>query len=194
MSSNLILVDCDGVLCDWEQSFDRWMKAHGFTIVNNGEAEYSISKRYNISIDTAIKNVRIFNESANIGFLPPLRDSVKYVKKLHQEHGYIFHVITSLSNDRYAQKMRQMNLENLFGSTVFDDVIFLDTGADKDDVLVKYKDTGCYWVEDKFQNCLSGLAVGLKPILMGHPHNTKYRNDGVVPVDSWRDIYDLVTK
>ena len=75
-----------------------------------------------------------------------------YVKRLHEEHGYVFHCITSLSKDENAQELRRMNLKKLFGKTAFDKFIFLDTGADKDEALLPYKDSGLWWIEDKIDN------------------------------------------
>lgn len=192
MKEKVILTDCDGVLLDWAYSFEQWMSRHGYKEIATDT--YSINDRYQIDKLEAKKLVRMFNESAWIRKLPPLRDSIKYVKKLHQEHGYIFHAITSLSRDEYAQHLRTKNLIELFGSTVFERYIYLDTGADKDDVLAAYKDTECYWVEDKPENCLAGSNVGLTSILIDHEHN---RNNVTLPynctrVQNWKQIYELI--
>jgi FMN phosphatase YigB (HAD superfamily) len=134
----------------------------------------------------------MFNESAWIRKLPPLRDAIHYVKKLHQEHGYIFHAITSLSNDDYSQHLRTKNLRELFGDSVFEKYVYLDTGADKDHELVKYEGTNCYWVEDKPQNVDCGINFGLDGILIAHTHNEDYTGDAV-RVAGWKEIYEIVT-
>ena len=82
-----------------------------------------------IDLDQGKKLIKIFNESAHMGFLPPLRDAMYYVKRLHEEYGYVFHCITSLSKDENAQELRRMNLKKLFGNTAFEKFIFLDTGV-----------------------------------------------------------------
>lgn len=189
---NLILVDCDGVLCNWEVSFDNWMAEQGYSITVDGETKYKIDERYGIQHHESKKLVKFFNESAAIGFLPPLRDSIHYVKKLHEEHGFVFHCITSLSLNRSAQRLRRRNLQKLFGETVFEEIICLDTGADKDGALVKYKNSGCYWIEDKPENAETGQKLGLKSILMLHEHNMDYL--GSMPVaDNWSQIYTMIT-
>ncbi len=53
-----------------------------------------------------------------------------------EQHGFVFHCITSMSSDENAQELRKMNLRKLFGETAFTKFIILDTGADKDDVLL----------------------------------------------------------
>lgn len=190
--NNIILTDADGVLLNWEFAFDIWMGEHGHKKQAGNETKYNIGKRYGIDPDTGKKLVKIFNESAAVGFLPPLRDAIYYVKKLHEEHGFVFRCITSLSLDKNAQKLRRMNLEKLFGSTVFDDITCLDTGADKDAVLEQYRGTGYWWVEDKILNAEVGAAIGLKSIIVEHGHNMEYT--GPIPVaKNWADIYGMIT-
>ena len=193
MKDNVILTDVDGVLLNWEYAFAIWMEQHGFETVPGGALNYKIGERYNISDNQGHKLIKMFNESAAIGFLPPLRDAMHYVKLLHEKHGYVFHAITSLSLDPNAGKLREMNLKKLFGETVFEKVVCLDTGADKDDALEKYKDTGCFWVEDKPENAELGNKLGLSSILMEHGFNMHYYHSDIPVVKNWRDVYDIVT-
>jgi hypothetical protein len=168
------------------------MEQHGFIKVPGGELDYSIGKRYGISNNQGHKLIKMFNENAAIGFLPPLRDAMHFVKKLHEEHGYVFHCITSLSTDPNAAKLREMNLNKLFGETVFEKVICLATGADKDEALYPYRDTGCWWVEDKPENAEVGAKLGLKSILMEHGHNMHHYHEDVTVVKNWHDVYQLI--
>jgi FMN phosphatase YigB (HAD superfamily) len=193
MEDKIILTDADGVLLDWEYAFNVYMQEHGFKKTEDGHLKYNISKRYGIDSDQGKTLIKNFNESASIGFLPPLRDAMHYVKKLHEEHGFVFHCITSLSLNKNAQKLRKMNLEKLFGVTAFEEIVCLDTGADKDDALKKYDGSNLYWVEDKYANCLSGLNVGLRPLLMIHGHNMNYKHDEITPVRNWKEIYEVIT-
>src|SRR6056300_486863 len=133
--NKIILTDCDGVLCNWEYAFCTWLEQHGYEQIENGNREYDIATRFGITKAEAKAKVKIFNESAAIGFLPALRDAMFYVKRLHEEHGFVFHCITSLSLDTSAYKLRKMNLEKLFGKTAFEKVVCLPTGADKDEAL-----------------------------------------------------------
>jgi uncharacterized HAD superfamily protein len=192
IKNNVILTDCDGCLLDWEYAFDIYLRSHGFRKTLEGNLKYDIGKRYGIDREQGRKLIKIFNESAHIGFLPPLRDAMHYVKKLHEEYGYVFHCITSLSADSDAQALRQMNLEKLFGKTAFEKFVFLDTGSDKDEALEPYRDTGYFWIEDKIQNCLSVLKVGLRPLLMEHGHNMDYEDKNIPRMLSWKQIHDHV--
>ena len=191
--NKVILTDADGVLLDWEWAFNVWMQEHGFEEVPGSKLNYDMSVRYGIPKEQVTKLICIFNESAAIGFLPALRDAMYYVKRLHEEHGYVFHCITSLSLDPNAQKLREMNLHKLFGKQAFERIVCLDTGADKNEALQEYKGTGCYWLEDKPENAVVGHSVGLKSLLIEHGHNMHFYHEGIGIVKNWKEIYQLIT-
>ena len=113
-----ILVDCDGVLTNWEYAFDIFMEEHRFKRVEGADYIYNIGERYGIYIHQGKKLIKMFNESAAIGYLPPLRDAVEYVTKMADE-GWEFIAITSLSTNKYAQRLRKRNLDKLFGKDTF---------------------------------------------------------------------------
>ena len=191
--NKVILADCDGVLLDWEYAFNIWMQEHGFEEVPGSKLSYEMDERYGIPKEQVRKLIRLFNESAAIGFLPALRDAMYYVKRLHEEHGFRFHCITSLSTDPNAVKLREQNLSKLFGKTAFERVVCLPTGADKNEALEEYRDTGCYWIEDKPVNAEAGHAVGLRPLVIEHGHNMHYYHEHITLVKNWRDVYEIVT-
>tara|TARA_Y100000768_G_scaffold94197_1_gene68256 strand:+ start:36647 stop:37243 length:597 start_codon:yes stop_codon:yes gene_type:complete len=189
----IILTDCDGVILDWEEGFSVWMEHHGHEKVEGYQYLYNIGQRYGMSSEAGNKLVKQFNESAAIGFLPPLRDAQFFVKKLHEQHQYKFIAITSLSLDPYAKYLRERNLKKLFGDA-FIDVICLDTGADKDTILQEYGENypGNYWIEDKPENVNWGIDAGLNGILVEHGHNMDYIGDATV-IKNWKEIYDIIT-
>lgn len=189
LSDKVILVDCDGVILDWEFAFDRWMERHGY--VQKERSQYDMHIKYGMEKGEMKRMIRMFNESASIRKLPPLRDAIHYVRKLHTEHGYIFRAISSLSNDEYAQHLRTKNLRELFGDTAFDRYTYLDCGADKDEALAPYEGSGCIWVEDKIQNAEVGHQLGLETFLMVHPHNQDYSGP-VTKVGNWKELYEKI--
>jgi FMN phosphatase YigB (HAD superfamily) len=191
MNKKLILSDADGVLLDWEWAFSVWMQERGYTLRADNKKSYYLHHHYNeLEEKDAKKVVRTFNESAAIGFLPALRDSTYYVKRVHEEYGYQFRVITSLSLDKDAQRLREMNLRKIFGDAI-ETVICLDTGADKDQALESYRDSGLWWIEDKPANADVGHAMGLKSILVEHGHNMHHECSYPV-VKNWKEIYERI--
>jgi len=186
MKDKLILVDVDGVLLDWSNAFNAWMEDNGYTAEDQLHT-YDIAAVYGISQEERMNCVRTFNESNAIGWLEPHKDAVEYIPKIHDEHGYKFEVISSMSESKIARDRRINNLNNVFGD-VFSDYIFLDTAACKQDVLNKYKDSGCFWIEDKEENAQAGLNAGLTSLIMKHNFN---RSSTVAPiVDDWKQFYE----
>jgi hypothetical protein len=189
----LILTDVDGCVLDWEYAFNTWMQEHGFEEVPGSKLNYDMSIRYGIPREQVVKLIRIFNESAAIGFLPAQRDATYYVKRLHEEFGYRFHAITSLSLDPNAQRLREMNLHKIFGPTAFERIVCLDTGAPKDEALEEYEGTGCHWVEDKWGNAEAGYKAGLRPIVLEHGHNMMEYHPEITILKNWKEIFTHIT-
>lgn len=184
-----IIVDCDGVLLDWAYAFDIWMMEQGYRRVPNTTKYYSQSIRYGITEEESFRQVKKFNESGCVGFIPAFKDAVEYVTKL-SEDGWKFEVISCLDKDRYAQKLRNNNLIHLFGN-IFD---FIDCGLDfsigKEQYLFdRYKEKNYYWIEDSVSHAESGKKVGLKSIIMDHPYNQEWKG---MRVKNWKELYTLI--
>ena len=189
--SKLILTDCDGVLLQWEDAFHKWMKVNGFEQV--GKGHYDIDMMYHLPQGFSKTLIKIFNESAWMGYLEPVPGSVETVKKLAEE-GYKFTVVTSQSTDAVANKLRKRNLIDHFGD-VFEDFVFLDTGQGKREALSKWKSSNMFWIEDKPENAFTGATVGLVALLLDLPHNAGYNSDNKLPVRrvmNWQEIYNVI--
>ena len=185
-----IITDADGCLFDWENSFHQWMREKGHSRLDVDE--YDMHMMYpDLGKREAKNQIKTFNESAWMCCLPTFKDADYGISTLF-DNSYRFTVITSLSDDPYAKKLRWMNLDNNFGSDAFDDLVCLETGGDKDAALEPYRDSGLWWIEDLPKNCEVGLKLGLKPILITHEHNKDYYNPDIVRADSWRDICDII--
>lgn len=188
--NKVILTDCDGVLLNWEYAFNTWMKRHGYTMKEDGHLHYDMGDRYGLTSQRKTELIKFFNESSAIGFLPPLRDAMYYVDLLHRKHGYVFHMITSLSLEPSAQQLRIENTKKLFGETAFEKFVFCDTGADKDEALSPYMNSGYMWIEDKVENAVLGLEYGLNSVIMEHGHNMHFDDPTIPRVQNWKEIYD----
>ncbi len=185
-----IIVDCDGVLLDWAYAFDIWMGEHGHQRIPNTNHHYGQSLRYGITEDVAYIQIKKFNESGCVGFIPAYKDSIEYVTKLYN-NGWKFEVVSCLDKDKYAQKLRKKNLLHLFGN-VFD---FIDCGLDytvgKESYLVeRYSGSGYYWIEDSVKNAESGLKSGLNSVIMNHDYNKEWKGPRV---KNWKEIYLLTS-
>lgn len=184
-----IIVDCDGVLLDWAYAFDVWMGEHGYKRIPDTDKYYNQSLRYGITDDESYRQIKKFNESGCVGFIPAFKDSVEYVTKLNRM-GWRFEVISCLDKDKYAQRLREKNLRHIFGD-VFD---FIDCALDftkgKEQYLLdRYEGKSYYWIEDSVNHAKSGENVGLKSILVDHPYNQTW--DGM-RVNNWKEIFYII--
>jgi len=188
MKDKVILTDVDGVLLDWSYHFFKWIKKeYGLERLT---MEYGMGDCLGINKDLGNKYIREFNNSPEMKKISPFRDSIKYVRKLHEEHGYIFHAITSQTDDVHAQNWRKQNLIETFGN-VFDGFTILGCGDDKDEALSEWEGTECYWIEDKEDNIIAGNKFGLDGILMSHEYN--FGSYCSIRVDNWKEIYKIIT-
>jgi len=185
-----ILTDCDGVLLDWETAFHQWMREKGHDKLD--VYTYDMHIMYpNLGKREAKDQIKTFNESAWMCCLPTFKDADQGVATLF-DNDYRFTVITSLSDDPYAKKLRWQNLDNNFGNDAFDDLICLETGGDKDAALEPYRDSGLWWIEDKWENAVLGADLGLRSILIDHPHNRDKHDDRILRLSTWQEIVEVI--
>ena len=203
-SNRIILTDVDGVLLEWEHHFTKWLQLRSYfdkngnrnypyKLLDAGQDNYDMSKRFGISKETISQEIRELNRSAWMGTQRPMRESQTWVKLLHAE-GWTFVPITSQTSDIPGQALRKKRLGELFGEHVFSNYHILGTGADKDGALAEFHDTGLYWVEDKPKNALAGLNYGLKPILIDHPYNKDFNHPDIIRVNNWKQIHEILSK
>jgi hypothetical protein len=188
---NVILTDFDGVCGYWEHGFHMWMLDNGYLYKNTGH--YDIHDAYEISREEADMLVQAFNESAALRRLPPVKDAIKYIRKLHEEYGYVFHCISAIPNTRDMYNARLENIENLFGKTAFEKLILCDSSTNKKKHLESYRKSDCYWIEDLPKNSLVGLELGLDCILMDRHYNQGFNHPEVKRVQNWKEIYEIIT-
>ena len=186
----LILTDADGVIFDWVAGFNAWMEGKGWNRLPDSQYHYTIEKWYNISHDHAMDLVSTFNSSAAIGFLKPYLDSVKYIRKLHNEFGYNFAVITAMGHDPYAIELRRRNCEDVFGH-IFQDVLVVDLLASKEEILKSYEPA--IWIEDKPSNAEAGIKAGHRTYLFEHDHNGHMSTSkDITRVHTWKEVYESI--
>lgn len=188
---NVIVTDYDGVCAYWEHGFHMWMVSKGFRETTNGF--YSIEDKYGVTKEEGDSLADAFNESAALRRLPPVKDAIKYIRKLHEDHGYVFHCISAIPNTRDMYEARMENIENLFGKTAFERLTLCGNSSNKQELLKEYEGTGCFWIEDLHKNLRYGVDLGMRGILMDHHYNQYDEDFPHVRVETWKEIYNEIT-
>ena len=193
LRDKLILTDVDGVLLHWEWMFDFWMAKHGYKKSN--ATAYSTSDAYGISHEEGDRLCTMFNETVYIRNLPPYRDAIRYTRMLHEDHGCVFHAITSIGSDPLVIESRVENLYRVFGRSMFFDITCLHHSISKATVLEQYRDSGCYWIEDHIENAALGQSMGLNTILVNQLYNqttskSPPEHKYLLRLNNWKQIHE----
>ena len=192
LKDKVILTDCDGVLLDWTYGFYQYMAQKGLAVKT--QDTYSMAGQFGISQEEADRHVNIFNNSMYIAHLTPFRDAISSIKYLHEHHGFVLHVITALSTEPEAYKLRLENLNEVFGANVIDRLVCTDPEhPDKTSYLKEYEGTGCLWVEDSPKNAIAGAKLGLNTYSINHSHNSDYTYAPALQIETvnnWMDIIE----
>lgn len=189
MNEHIILTDIDGVCLYWEGAFDLWMRTvHGKTPVEDGT--YCLGERFGLEPESGETLANEFNRSEDFGFCGPVEASIKYIRKLHEEHGYSFVGISAVEDDDTIFYRRNENLKRLYGAA-FTQLALTGSSENKRPILEKFKDTGCFWLEDVTKNAEMGFDYGLKPILFNRHYNLRDETSAK-RVSNWREVYEAI--
>lgn len=184
-----ILVDCDDVLLEWKQGFRQFLAVHHkIETAAAGPDDWCMGNWLGCSPERAIELVQEFNASRYFGELVPTFGSMTALNDLYAR-GWHVAVVTSCGCDPVSVVRRTRNLTLVFRHLI-DDIHCVPLGEPKGPVLAAYPE-GCFWIEDNYQNAVSGLAHGHKPFVIRKSHNLKHEGeslDGIVWVNSWLDI------
>ena len=182
-----LILDCDGVLLDWGYAFEVWMADQGNIKLPDTDKYFNMAKRFGISNDESYEKVIEFNNTGVLGYLPAYKDAVEYVTRFKRE-GWSIEVISMIGPDKYANRLRKMNLIRLFGD-IFDYIYCAGhfTQPKKDLLAERYKDSNYIWVEDRLDYAQQGLEIGLDTYVMDHPYNREWTGKRI---QNWKELYD----
>ena len=184
-----IILDCDGVLVDWVEGFHAFMEEQGFTLNPAMAHSYNINDRYNgVTSEDSKAQILEFNHSPDILDLKPLPEAINALANLKTVHNYNFVVITSFAENPAAIKNREENLKNVFGESTFSKIVCVPCGAEKDEALQPYLNSGALFIDDRTSNIETALRLGLRPVLFNQPWNARDQVD-VFRVSDWIDLY-----
>ena len=193
--TKIILSDADGVLLNWYNSFEIWMAEKGHIRVPDSTDKFILSDVFGLDERKSLELLDEFNHSEYTTKLAAYKDSKKYVQKLVAA-GFRFIVVTSLGDTEIAKQNRTKNLVTEFGE-IFDEIVFLPTGAGKHHILERWAGSGLFWIEDHFTNAESGYELGLRSILVDTHYNRHYETDLFPRVNMhhpWHDIAQMIAK
>ena len=184
-----LLIDVDGVILDWNLGFELWMKERGYK--KKVESTYDLSDAYEMD-KTEIHTLGYeYCHSEDFARIPAFRDAPFYLDRIAVKFELYIHAISAVYDDKKSYAARWSNIKHFY-PTDFWTLTHTITSENKLQHLLKYKDSGCFWIEDHMPNALMGLECGLRPILMDHPYNRDENHPDIPRVSSWKEIYTII--
>lgn len=195
MTNKFILTDVDGVLLNWGNGFEKWMRAnhlkYGIAIPTAGLMDsMNVEEWLGMTYEDTRPIVRDFNNDPDwFPYLEPMADAVDTVSWLKRE-GYTFVAISACNDDEWHKEARRGNLEKYFPNT-FDTIHLVPVGASKEKYLSRYRST--YWIEDHPRHAEEGARLGHMSFLITRSYNRHFKETMAKRVWSWKEIYDCIT-
>lgn len=193
-----VILDCDGVLLDWETGFRNWVLRHRPTTVFASEypTDWDLSHWIGCTPDESMALIQGFNQSAYFGCLSAMPGAARMLYELERRRHPLF-VLTSCSSDQITVARRKRNLEIVFAARI-ERVICLDLGVSKLETLRAFSTVfgECIWVEDNMKNALDGYTAGHRSFFLHRPHNQVHwglEEKGFSPVTHLENLSDLVS-
>lgn len=191
-----LLTDCDNVLLKSMQTVTEYLESLNIH-VSEEEKTSTTPENYSCfqSQDEVIRAFENFQRSKLFAKIPALPKAVENVHKL-KSLGYKISIITAAGHLDIAKEHRNINLNQIFGSNVFDEIIYVDWTEDKNKILQRFAPT--YFIEDSVKNAIRARSTHHQPILLRHPQTkaeimqNKDQLSGVPIVDNWNEISDII--
>jgi hypothetical protein len=187
---SVILCDTDEVILEWHSSFHKWIILQdGFTNLEPLSNQKTLEDWLNSEKKQVVNLIKEFNSSSIFMDLKPYEHAHCYIPRLYDK-GFRFIAITACGASDWTHKVRWKNLQRYFPN-MFIGLHCIELGHKKTEFLNVYRPT--IWVEDSFSHAVDGAKCGHQSFLFNYPHNEGLESNLISRVDSWKDIYNLVT-
>lgn len=166
--SKTILLDTDGTLLVWRDTFIDWLRK--FDLIDEVSSESYYFKQFiRVPGDSEYRSKNqefanalseIFNQTYLLSKLPPMNGAVGAIRKLN-ETGHVLKVVSSYTSQYEAMKSREYNLKTVFGN-VFQEITSLPLYSAKKEFLSK-QDRDSFFIEDSFSHLRDAEKLGYNP-------------------------------
>lgn len=186
-----LILDCDGVLLNWLAGFSAYASHRlGKPLIADDNPSFDLSIWLGVDDKTVGDMIQAYNcgEGGFFGNLKPLPGAREALAAAHGA-GRKISVVTSCSTLPEVVAARETNLHRVFGN-IFDDIICLDPAVDKSPTLAAMPKGA--WVEDKYENAVTGADLGHDSYVIRYSYNVKKeplcRHPRLTWVDGWACI------
>jgi phosphoglycolate phosphatase-like HAD superfamily hydrolase len=185
-----ILLDCDGVLLDWDQGIVNHAHKHMPQLsakLQFNQQHWFLWDRFGISKQESLELIESFHTSEEYEHLAPLPGAQAAIDCLSEQ--FPMAVITACGVDPRTRCLRTKNLEQAFGN-VFAKIICTATSSDKMRYLAEFPPS--YWVEDRSENAPMGIPFDHACFLVDAAHNQNFSHTCVIRIKNLLQLVDLI--
>lgn len=177
-----VLLDCDGVLLNWDRKFASWIeREHKLPVDPLGPYDWDLAHWIGADPEQALAYVQEFNRSPDFAYIEPCLYALTGIAQL-VEMGTRLVVITSCSDDPAVAAMRRRNIRRCFGD-VFDKIHCLGLGESKEAYL--REEPPAVWIEDNFRHAKAGADLGHRTFMVSRSHNQAHKPEAVAAGIEW---------
>lgn len=180
-------LDLDGVIYDFDKSFNKWMRKKGYFLINKWI--YKTEERYpTLTKEKANKLIKEFSETRQMRKLEMYPNALEVIGKLREDY-YIW-IITNREPTKKIKKNTLTQIKNDGLSDLVKECIFCD-GVHKS-VLANTLRLD-YFVDDYKENLKDILANSLtKPIQMVREYNQFFKSKMIPRVHDWDELFKFL--
>lgn len=162
----ILLSDVDGVAIDWLQGYINFNAEHGHYALHNQPSDFAMRDIFP-TLEKPWERIMEYQNSHHYTNLKAYDDTKQAYSKIHELGAKII-FISSCGTTDFIKKARIDTLNRELEGK-FDDIIMLEIGASKLDVLKKFPSS--VWIEDQMKFAIEGAIAGHRSFLRNMPYN-----------------------
>jgi hypothetical protein len=167
-----LLIDIDGVFFNWARGFCQYMASIGFESLHDNPTKFTMTDIFP-QLEKPWEHIMDFQHSPfyrGLETYPEIEKALYRVKAL----GVNIIAVSSCGTTEVIQRVRR---EDLAKYNLFNDVVMLDLGAAKTEVLAQYP--RAVFVDDQIEVAAQGMESGHISFVADMPYNQTPLPDGL---------------
>lgn len=185
-----VILDADGVLLDWMQAFELYMRQeHGVEpiVPHHMKSLYDLQEGYpSIPMKTLLGCVDAMSKLPQyFSGIPLFAGVIDGVARLRAEQECEVHCVSLGGSAAICKELRSINLQALN----LDSLIMLPHGSSKFETLTSFEE-GSIFVDDLESNLLDAQRAGMVPVMMTRSYNENLAWDGL-RASTMHEVADL---
>jgi hypothetical protein len=185
MTKKFFLSDLDGVYMNWTQGFVHYMASLGHVALHADPTQFAMGDIFP-TVEKPHLHIVDYQHSDFYRDIQPYAEMKEAYKAIHAQGDVGIIAITSCGTQDQVVAHRETQLAR---EGIFDDLIILELGASKEDVLKKFKPS--VFIEDQLVVAQQGLSAGHTTLLKDMPYNRGETPHGIHRIFKSKQLFNF---